>query len=455
MNLLQERLLSFDAESDLSFEDKSTLYSSLVSLIQEKCVFDDTLQDKTVVFLKHLGPYVVGPPSADVLITELVPSTDGSSSGFVDSACILLSSPHARIVSAVLNLPIGELDTFLLSINTILYKSILLTIPSNLNDLKITDPSAQHNRRQLIFQRVIQPSSQYITFHCQNRYILGDPDLSGSSMDVLGRLASTSPFHIPTLEFILERPVVMTIQSYLSLFENLETRWTSLLDITLSLTGWKKQGPETDQLLKRMIQALFSEGFEDTLEVMLLHDKDDEGFGDGILEQKLTQENLHPFYQHKHTNTIIDLKTQNEELKEVHERLIQSLEAHKAEEARRKEELASQALRIGGQAVEYPSANFNFGLVASFKTANAVTRSFTMLKGGAGLYPSSDGREGKRTLKLSQDGQTQPTFFSHIPVPFRFVVSLANLYESVTIEALEVVDEPQMVGATIEVPMDE
>ncbi|KAK2950806.1 hypothetical protein BLNAU_14224 [Blattamonas nauphoetae] len=288
MILLQERLLSFDAESDLSFEDKSTLYSSLVSLIQEKCVFDDTLLDQTVAFLKDLGSHVVEPPSADVLITELVPSSDGSSSGFVDSACILLSSPYAIIVSAVLHhLPFGELDTFLLSINTILNKSILLTIPSTLNDLKITDPSAQHNRRQLIFQRVIQPSSQYITFLYQNRYSLGDQDLSGSSMDVLGRLASTSPFHIPTLEFILERPVVMTIQSCLSFFENLETRWTSLLDITLSLTGWKKQGPEMDQFLKRMIQALFSEGFEDTLEVMLLQDKDDEGFGDGIIEQSL------------------------------------------------------------------------------------------------------------------------------------------------------------------------
>ncbi|KAK2958389.1 hypothetical protein BLNAU_6659 [Blattamonas nauphoetae] len=55
----------------------------------------------------------------------------------------------------------------------------------------------------------------------------------------------------------------------------------------------------------------------------------------------------------QHINTIIDLKTQNEELKEVRERLLQSLdEAHKADEATRKEELAGLAIRVGGQAIE-------------------------------------------------------------------------------------------------------
>ncbi|KAK2959732.1 hypothetical protein BLNAU_5221 [Blattamonas nauphoetae] len=130
--------------------------------------------------------------------------------------------------------------------------------------------------------------------------------------------------------------------------------------------------------------------------------------------------------------------------------------------------------------------NTNFGIVAHFQTAAAIHTNFASIKGGAAwtirsdhmsmymnntwfhqgtaclegsvgqkIVLEADGREGKRTLKLSQDGETQPTFFSHIPVPFRFAVAMLEQRESVTIVSLEVLDEPQMGGGTIEVPMDE
>ncbi|KAK2941188.1 hypothetical protein BLNAU_23902 [Blattamonas nauphoetae] len=225
-------------------------------------------------------------------------------------------------------------------------------------------------------------------------------------------------------------------------------------------------------------------------------------------------------------STLEELMKQNEDQACTLIKMEQQIEAHKAEEARRKEAQTRQALRVGGQAIEFvspsiaryggsfsnsedeqpgslvsfeigpvvarftfilatnPSEDFSFGIVAHFQTANAINLWFPALKGGAGWLPNygyknmlqndeeshrgtaclagvvgqkivleADGREGKRTLKLSQDGLTQPTFFSHIPVPFRFAVYLD--YQSVTIESLEVVDEPQMVGGAIEVPMDE
>ncbi|KAK2955908.1 hypothetical protein BLNAU_9068 [Blattamonas nauphoetae] len=71
---------------------------------------------------------------------------------------------------------------------------------------------------------------------------------------------------------------------------------------------------------------------------------------------------------------------------------------------------------------------------------------------GQRVVLEADGREGKRALKLSQDGQTQPTFFSNIPVPFRFVVRLNGA--SVEIESVEVVKAPLMVGGSIDVRMD-
>ncbi|KAK2959686.1 putative CBL-interacting protein kinase 31 [Blattamonas nauphoetae] len=102
------------------------------------------------------------------------------------------------------------------------------------------------------------------------------------------------------------------------------------------------------------------------------------------------------------------------------------------------------------------------GYVASSQTEEVKDgRSFSSLLGGAGwdvfeefrsarqngTYYSSgsacaagsdgqrvvleaDGRDGKRTLRLSQDGQTQPTFFSNIPVPFRFAIHLSRRDDS-------------------------
>ncbi|KAK2942284.1 putative Mitogen-activated protein kinase kinase kinase 1 [Blattamonas nauphoetae] len=129
---------------------------------------------------------------------------------------------------------------------------------------------------------------------------------------------------------------------------------------------------------------------------------------------------------------------------------------------------------------------FGVGIISSYLSNKALTTYFPDLKGGAGweLYPNlrfakqnekvtnrrsaclggragqrvvleADGREGKRTLKLSQDGTTQPVFFTNIPVPFRFAVKIWNLYNAVEIESVSVVSSPQMVGGRIAVAMDE
>ncbi|KAK2950557.1 putative Calcium/calmodulin-dependent protein kinase type II alpha chain [Blattamonas nauphoetae] len=133
-----------------------------------------------------------------------------------------------------------------------------------------------------------------------------------------------------------------------------------------------------------------------------------------------------------------------------------------------------------------PSNTFTLGIISSSLSNETISRHFPNLKGGAGwdLYPNwryakqnrietnrgsacvrgregqrvvmeADGREGKRTLKLSQDGKTQPVFFPNIPVPFRFGVCIFLENDGVEMESVEVVSSPQMVGGTIPVQMDE
>ncbi|KAK2959620.1 putative Protein kinase domain containing protein [Blattamonas nauphoetae] len=76
-------------------------------------------------------------------------------------------------------------------------------------------------------------------------------------------------------------------------------------------------------------------------------------------------------------------------------------------------------------------------------------------KEGQRVVLEADGRDGKRTLRLSQNGQTQPTFFSHIPVPFRFAIYLSGKDNSVSIESVDELTEPTLTGGSIEIRMDQ
>ncbi|KAK2947809.1 hypothetical protein BLNAU_17229 [Blattamonas nauphoetae] len=123
--------------------------------------------------------------------------------------------------------------------------------------------------------------------------------------------------------------------------------------------------------------------------------------------------------------------------------------------------------------------SFHFGLISTALTEEIMKEQdlFISLRGGAGwncysdfcylvqnkkashnksackagmigqrVVMEADGREGIRTLKLSQDGETQPVFFSNIPVPFRFVIHPFWQENSVEIVSTEVLREPSMVG---------
>ncbi|KAK2958246.1 hypothetical protein BLNAU_6733 [Blattamonas nauphoetae] len=185
-------LFNFDPDSNLTFEDKSAIYQTLVSLVRDNFDFDDVLQDKVTRFLKKLEPQPFRRSIADRLITNLVRPSDESSSGFIDSACILLSSPHSKIVTATLSfLQISfsfssETQRVLLVQTDFIPRILAILRPQTLqlsgnealfnflnqilhNSIGLALSSAQHNRCELILQQVIQPSSQYLSFLCQNQ----------------------------------------------------------------------------------------------------------------------------------------------------------------------------------------------------------------------------------------------------------------------------------------------
>ncbi|KAK2960019.1 hypothetical protein BLNAU_4902 [Blattamonas nauphoetae] len=307
VDYLHHPFLVFDENSVLSFLDKSRFYRSLVALVKADYPFDNALQDKAVQFLKNLTPIGYETGYSAKLVTELVPSSAGSLSGFVESIITLLSSHCSTVVETAFSfvyltlfdssltvrcrlmesgliskalatvqphtLPIAANKTLIDKFVWTFFYCINLALPTSLSELGITAAADQFNHREMILQEVVLPSSQFMTFLISNQPIL-NRDLFQSFMYLLISYLRLGPFHRPTLEFVLASPIVMGFSSYLSFVEHGYFLCETLVNLHNSLKLWKKEGPEVAESGKRMIKALFSEGFEVTLEQMVMQNKD-------------------------------------------------------------------------------------------------------------------------------------------------------------------------------------
>ncbi|KAK2960017.1 hypothetical protein BLNAU_4900 [Blattamonas nauphoetae] len=278
---LQEPFLKFDPNSELSFEDKSVVFCSLVALVKAEHPFDNALQDRSVRFLNSLSPMFFELESTAKLVTELVPSSAGSPSGFVDGIVTLVSSPHSTMVTTALSflmyttlfslpairlrfvesdlvikllatvrphtLPISGNETMLNDLVWIINNCLNLTRQDYLINLDITDAIDKYNHREMIFQKVILPSSHFLTFLISNRYVLSR-DLCKSFMSLLGTFIEMGPFHRPTLEFVLAFPIAMALPSCHSFVEIDVNIWNPLNGILNSLDDWKNDEPEATKL---------------------------------------------------------------------------------------------------------------------------------------------------------------------------------------------------------------
>ncbi|KAK2961645.1 hypothetical protein BLNAU_3443 [Blattamonas nauphoetae] len=288
--------------TQLSFEDKSTLYNSLVALVKVEYHFGNALQGTAHLFLSGLASRWGNLDYAPKLVTDLVPSSDGSPSGLIESISTLLSSHHSTVVKATLwfgrcaiqyspedircllaesdlvtqmlatlqphTLPMAGNEEIFDHLLCLIEHCIRLALPSDPRTIDITTAGKQSIHRELIFQNVVLPSSELVTFLISNRHVFSG-DLLESFVWMLTTLLRICPYHHPTLEYVLASPIAMTFSSCLSFMEDEKCLLIILNNIHSSLMEWKKHGPKVDQSAKRMIQTLFSEGFEDALEQMI------------------------------------------------------------------------------------------------------------------------------------------------------------------------------------------
>ncbi|KAK2950935.1 hypothetical protein BLNAU_14125 [Blattamonas nauphoetae] len=171
-----------------------------------------------------------------------------------------------------LTLPISGNETILDSLIRIIVSYVNISLPECLRELGLTTAVDTNNHREMIFQKVVIPSSPFLNFLISNRNSLTGL-LFHSFMNLLSILLRIGPFHLPTLEFVFASQLVITISNHLTSIEAEFLRSKAIRDISYSLDEWQAQCTEVRQSGKRMIQALILEGLEDALEENIKNDK--------------------------------------------------------------------------------------------------------------------------------------------------------------------------------------
>ncbi|KAK2959575.1 hypothetical protein BLNAU_5353 [Blattamonas nauphoetae] len=288
-------------------DEKAVVFQSLVATVKYQPAFDASLEAKAVKFLESVNQD--DEESADPLFTSLERTTDDSSSGFVQSIVVLISSTNCVIKTAAMKMfrnliwrcsagvlytlvkaaLIPQLITFLnllsLSfveaedIHTCLFlsicKSLWLATPDGLRQLRIEDDKKQQTIHETVLKQVLLPSEKYICHLCMIRFSIVNGDQSWNFLDLLAHLLELFRYHQPTMEFVLRMPLFFTIPSCLSFFEDDRSIWYFLYLMNSTQWEWNKKGGDVRQIWKKVLRMLRMEGIEDVIEEKLQNDKNE------------------------------------------------------------------------------------------------------------------------------------------------------------------------------------
>ncbi|KAK2944933.1 hypothetical protein BLNAU_20109 [Blattamonas nauphoetae] len=281
-----------------SVHERTVVFRSLVATLRLQPAFDDTLEAKAVKLLESVSPRTRS--SADDFLDNIASLCDDSSADFVESIVVLISSTSQIITTAALKMLdnliqccsaksflalvnadlIAQLITALnplslsfaeaFNIHTclivIISRTVLLTTLYGLYQLKHKDRNKDKAVHETVLTQVLSPSERYIRHLCVNRFSIVDGEQSPELMTLLPRILRICAYYQPTMEFVLTMPVILTIPSCLTFFENENSIWSFLASMVDAQLNWNEQRRHVGQMGKRVTRKLRMEGIEDVIE---------------------------------------------------------------------------------------------------------------------------------------------------------------------------------------------
>ncbi|KAK2944308.1 hypothetical protein BLNAU_20753 [Blattamonas nauphoetae] len=294
-----------ESDDNETYPEKGVVFRSLVAALNVQPVLDESLETKAVQFLNNVDLEVE--ESADSFLSCIGRTTDESLTCFVQLIVVLVSSPQHVIktatmemlesliqnCSAQVHLSLVQADLIphiftslssqslclieAVDIHTnlmeILQNSLWLATPGAQADLEIEGDNAQQAVHKTVLKQVLVPLEKYILHLCVNRFSINDGDQSLIFLSLLANLLRISPYSQPTMDFVLNMPVVLTIPSCLTFFENEDSFCCFLTHMNSTQRNWNETRGAVRQMSKTALQMLRMEGIEDVMEEKLRNDK--------------------------------------------------------------------------------------------------------------------------------------------------------------------------------------
>ncbi|KAK2951652.1 hypothetical protein BLNAU_13391 [Blattamonas nauphoetae] len=315
--------LNWDHKRFRSYSERALVVRSLVATLKFQPAPDISLEEKTMRFLKFVTPE--NGESADAFLHRHSSLSDYPSTEFIQSILVLLSSASHAITTAAMKLlkcvilHSSEIVQFYLvkadlipqlintlnplslsfteavdihsSLMIIIANPVRLSTPYALRKLEIKDYNKQQAVHETVLKQVVAPSEKYIWHLCANHCSIVDGDQSRFFLELLFYLLEISAYYQPTMDFVVNMPVFLTIPSCLTLFENERTIWYFLYRMINAQREWNKQGGGGREMGKTVHKMLRMEGIEDVIEQKLQNDKNGD-WGNNIVVQSIEWKGL-------------------------------------------------------------------------------------------------------------------------------------------------------------------
>ncbi|KAK2957541.1 hypothetical protein BLNAU_7440 [Blattamonas nauphoetae] len=315
------RFLNWDEEELESEQEIAKIFLSLVATVKLQSVLDDSLEAKALKILEYVSQ--LNYSSAEAFLGAFGPTTDESLRSFTQCIGVFISSAShfittatmemiktlidwcspkvqlslvkadliTRLINALnpLSLSFAETEDIHVNLMKITIRSLWLATPYGLYRLKVQNQNEPQAVHESVFQQVVAPSGQYICHLCTNRFSIVDGDQSKYFVELLARLLRISPYYQPTMEFVLNLPVFLTISSCLTFFEKEDSMWCFLDDMSNTELEWNDKGREVRRMCRTVNRMLSMEGIEDVIEEKLRNNE--KGYGRHIVAKSIEWNN--------------------------------------------------------------------------------------------------------------------------------------------------------------------
>ncbi|KAK2954253.1 hypothetical protein BLNAU_10752 [Blattamonas nauphoetae] len=177
--------------------------------------------------------------------------------------------PQIIISLNPLSLSVGDVLEIHARLISIIDSQVRLATPRRLNSLKIEHQRDQQSVHETVLHHLLVPSEAYLRTLCTNRILFVDGNPSEKLMCLFAQLLQICAYYQPTMDFVLNLPVVLTITSYLPFVEAELSLWF-FLDVSISsLKEWNKERGDVHRLGTRIFHSLRMEGIDDVSEQRL------------------------------------------------------------------------------------------------------------------------------------------------------------------------------------------